>query len=75
VKDPGDNRPLTRRAGSTRTNGRPWFTKQRQIEQHILVEQVGEKPRDDAVPAAVKIQTEEPVSVLELGLGLGRFVP
>jgi len=44
-------------------NGRPWFTKQRQIEQHILVEQVGEKLRA-MMPflRPVKIQTEEPVS-------------
>jgi len=44
-------------------NGRPWFTKQRQIEQHILVEQVGEKLRA-MMPflRPVKIQTEEPVA-------------
>ena len=44
-------------------NGRPWFTKQRQAEQHILVEQVGEKLRA-MMPflRPVKIQTEEPVS-------------
>src|SRR3954447_6121648 len=43
-------------------NGRPWFAKQRQIEQHILVEQVGEKLRA-MMPflRPVKIQTEEPV--------------
>jgi ketol-acid reductoisomerase len=43
-------------------NGRPWFTKQRQIEQHILVEQVGEKLRA-MMPflRPVKVQTEEPV--------------
>jgi ketol-acid reductoisomerase len=40
-------------------NGRPWFTKQRQIEQHILVEQVGEKLRA-MMPflKPVKIETE-----------------
>src|SRR6478736_869952 len=44
-------------------NGRPWFTKQRQIEQHILVEQVGEKLRA-MMPflRPVKVQTEEPVA-------------
>jgi len=43
--------------------GRPWFTKQRQAEQHILVEQVGEKLRS-MMPflKPVKIQTEEPVA-------------
>ena len=43
-------------------SGRPWFTKQRQTEQHILVEQVGEKLRA-MMPflRPVKIQTEEPV--------------
>src|SRR5262252_3337318 len=43
-------------------SGRPWFTKQRQTEQHILVEQVGEKLRA-MMPflRSVKIQTEEPV--------------
>jgi ketol-acid reductoisomerase len=42
--------------------GRPWFTKQRQIEQHILVEQVGEKLRA-MMPflRPVTIQTEQPV--------------
>jgi len=41
-------------------NGRPWFTKQRQIEQHILIEQVGEKLRT-MMPflKPVKIETEE----------------
>jgi ketol-acid reductoisomerase len=40
-------------------NGRPWFTKQRQAEQHILVEQVGEKLRA-MMPflKPVKIETE-----------------
>ena len=44
-------------------NGRPWFTKQRQAEQHILVEQVGEKLRA-MMPflKPVRIQTEEPVA-------------
>ena len=48
-------------------NGRPWFTKQRQAEQHILVEQVGEKLRA-MMPflKPVKIETEprkEPTAV------------
>jgi ketol-acid reductoisomerase len=40
-------------------NGRPWFTAQRQNEQHILVEQVGEKLRA-MMPflKPVKIETE-----------------
>src|SRR6516164_3738367 len=43
--------------------GRPWFTKQRQAEQHILIEQVGEKLRA-MMPflKPVRIQTEEPVT-------------
>jgi ketol-acid reductoisomerase len=40
-------------------NGRPWFNAQRQNEQHILVEQVGEKLRA-MMPflKPVKIETE-----------------
>jgi len=43
--------------------GRPWFTKKRAAEQHILIEKVGEKLRA-MMPflKPVKIQTEEPVS-------------
>jgi ketol-acid reductoisomerase len=43
--------------------GRPWFTKKRAEEQHILIEKVGEKLRA-MMPflKPVKIQTEEPVS-------------
>jgi ketol-acid reductoisomerase len=44
-------------------NGRPWFTKQRQQEQHLLIEKVGEKLRA-MMPflKPVTIQTEEPAS-------------
>ena len=44
-------------------NGRPWFTAQRQQEQHILIEQVGEKLRA-MMPflKPVKIQTDAPAS-------------
>jgi len=43
--------------------GRPWFTKKRAEEQHLLIEKVGEKLRA-MMPflKPVKIQTEEPVS-------------
>jgi len=43
--------------------GRPWFTKQRRQEQHLLIEKVGEKLRA-MMPflKPVKIQTEEPAS-------------
>ncbi len=46
-------------------NGRPWFTQQRQAEQHILVEQVGEKLRA-MMPflKPVKIETEPRKGVL-----------
>jgi ketol-acid reductoisomerase len=44
-------------------NGRPWFTRQRQQEQHLLIEKVGEQLRA-MMPflKPVKIQTEEPIS-------------
>jgi len=44
-------------------NGRPWFSAQRQQEQHLLIEKVGEQLRA-MMPflKPVKIQTEEPVS-------------
>jgi ketol-acid reductoisomerase len=44
-------------------NGRPWFTAQRQQEQHLLIEKVGEKLRA-MMPflKPVKIQTEEPIA-------------
>src|SRR5438094_4476136 len=43
--------------------GRPWFTKKRAEEQHLLIEKVGEQLRA-MMPflKPVKIQTEEPVS-------------